>query len=291
MTVNSGGEKIFVEEASSAPSRCHPAVADVVVAGRPSERWGQEVVAVVQLADGGTWADTTAQSIVDHASGFIARFKLPKAVAFVPQVQRSLLREGRLPLGSRAGGRRQGRVTTVTLTTDRLLLRPFEARDRTPFAELNVHPLVVESLGSAPSRAESDDMIERYSAELTSEGWGLWAVEVHGGPSFVGMLGLHRVRPDIPCAPAVEVGWRLHPDHWGHGYATDGAEAALRHGFSQGGLDEIRQGFTTTLNVAVTGGRGPAPGMTRTRTATSITPTCPRAAFLRRHVLYRIRPG
>ena len=51
VTVNSGGEKIFVEEVERAIAG-HPAVADVVVTGRPSERWGQEVVAVVQLADG-----------------------------------------------------------------------------------------------------------------------------------------------------------------------------------------------------------------------------------------------
>jgi fatty-acyl-CoA synthase len=88
VTINSGGEKIFVEEVERAIAG-HPAVADVVVAGRPSERWGQEVVAVVQLATGGEWDGTTADSIVDHAAGFIARFKLPKAVAFVPQVQRS----------------------------------------------------------------------------------------------------------------------------------------------------------------------------------------------------------
>jgi fatty-acyl-CoA synthase len=86
VTVNSGGEKIFVEEVERAISG-HPAVADVVVAGRPSERWGQEVAAVVQLSPG--HEDTTARSIVDHASEFIARYKLPKAVAFVPVVQRS----------------------------------------------------------------------------------------------------------------------------------------------------------------------------------------------------------
>ena len=62
------------------------------------------------------------------------------------------------------------------------------------------------------------------------------------------MVGLHRVRPDLPCAPAVEVGWRLHPDHWGHGYATEGAGASLRHGFESGGLDEI-VAFTTALNT------------------------------------------
>jgi 3-oxocholest-4-en-26-oate---CoA ligase len=85
VTVNSGGEKIFVEEVERAISG-HPAVADVVVTGRPSERWGQEVVAVVQLAEG---TETTAESIVEHASGTIARYKLPKDVIFVTAIQRS----------------------------------------------------------------------------------------------------------------------------------------------------------------------------------------------------------
>jgi 3-oxocholest-4-en-26-oate---CoA ligase len=85
VTVNSGGEKIFVEEVERAIAG-HPAVADVVVAGRPSERWGQEVVAVVQLAEGRT---TDGASVVEHASAHIARYKLPKEVVFVTHIQRS----------------------------------------------------------------------------------------------------------------------------------------------------------------------------------------------------------
>jgi len=85
VTVNSGGEKIFVEEVERAIAG-HAAVADVVVTGRPSERWGQEVVAVVQLADG---ASTSPESVVEEASAHIARYKLPKAVVFVDQIQRS----------------------------------------------------------------------------------------------------------------------------------------------------------------------------------------------------------
>ena len=86
MTVNSGGEKIFVEEVERAIAG-HPAVADVVVTGRPSERWGSEVVAVVQLAEGAQGDD--GGSIVEHASAHIARYKLPKDVVFVERIQRS----------------------------------------------------------------------------------------------------------------------------------------------------------------------------------------------------------
>ncbi|WP_349269346.1 acyl-CoA synthetase [Mycolicibacterium parafortuitum] len=85
VTINSGGEKIFAEEVESAIAS-HPAVADVVVAGRPSERWGQEVVAVVALASG---AQASADDLIEHASTVIARYKLPKAVVFRPVIERS----------------------------------------------------------------------------------------------------------------------------------------------------------------------------------------------------------
>jgi 3-oxocholest-4-en-26-oate---CoA ligase len=88
VTVNSGGEKIFVEEVERAIAG-HPAVADVVVIGRPSERWGSEVVAVVQLAEGAESDAEQQASIVEEASSHIARYKLPKDVVFVEQIQRS----------------------------------------------------------------------------------------------------------------------------------------------------------------------------------------------------------
>ena len=85
VTINSGGEKIFAEEVEQAIIR-HRAVADVVVAGRPSERWGEEVVAVVQVRDG---LEVTADELVEEAAKHIARYKLPKAVRFEKEIVRS----------------------------------------------------------------------------------------------------------------------------------------------------------------------------------------------------------
>ncbi|OBG76282.1 MULTISPECIES: acyl-CoA synthetase [unclassified Mycobacterium] len=85
VTINSGGEKIFVEEVETAVAS-HPAVADVVVAGRPSERWGQEVVAVVALAPG---ASAEPADLVAHAARTLARYKLPKEIVFRPAIERS----------------------------------------------------------------------------------------------------------------------------------------------------------------------------------------------------------
>lgn len=173
------------------------------------------------------------------------------------------------------------------MRTARLVLRPFREEDHAPFAALNAHPRVAESLGSAPTRSESDAMVERFGTEMARQGWGFWAVEVSGGPPFVGMVGLHRVQAALPCAPAVEVGWRLHPDHWGHGYATEAAAAAVRFGFEQAGLEEI-VAFTTTLNT-----RSQAVmeriGMVRDPAADFDHPAMPEGSPLRRHVLYRAR--
>lgn len=83
--INTGGEKVFVEEVEQAV-RLHPDVADVVVCGRPSPRWGEEVVAVVRLRHGRTPGD---DELRDAAAGSIAGYKLPKAFVRVDEVVRS----------------------------------------------------------------------------------------------------------------------------------------------------------------------------------------------------------
>jgi fatty-acyl-CoA synthase len=88
VTINSGGEKIFAEEVEQALAH-HPDVYDVTVAGRPSEKWGAEVVAIVQLREGVAADDVTTKSLLAEAEKHIARYKLPKAFKFVPNVQRS----------------------------------------------------------------------------------------------------------------------------------------------------------------------------------------------------------
>ncbi len=103
VTINSGGEKIFVEEVETAIAS-HPAVADVVVTGRPSERWGQEVVAVVALADD---ASADAAELIAHAGKSLARYKLPKAIVFRARHRAQPVGQGRLPVGARASGDRR----------------------------------------------------------------------------------------------------------------------------------------------------------------------------------------
>jgi fatty-acyl-CoA synthase len=85
ITINSGGEKIFVEEVERAIA-AHPEVYDVVVVGRPSERWGSEVVAIVQMTEGATTPDHELVSVCEER---IARYKVPKVFIRASKVVRS----------------------------------------------------------------------------------------------------------------------------------------------------------------------------------------------------------
>jgi len=85
ITINSGGEKIFAEEVERAIA-AHPKVYDVVVVGRPSKRWGSEVVAIVQLVDGAAIPD---DDLVAVCAERIARYKVPKAFIRTLKVLRS----------------------------------------------------------------------------------------------------------------------------------------------------------------------------------------------------------
>lgn len=84
MVINTGGEKVFVEEVEEA-IKAHPDVLDVLVVGRPSERWGNEIVAVVSS----TGNTPSPKDLLEVASTRLARYKLPKDFVFVDKVLRS----------------------------------------------------------------------------------------------------------------------------------------------------------------------------------------------------------
>ena len=84
LVVNTGGEKVFVEEVEEV-LRAHPAIADALVVGRPSERWGEEIVGLVELRDG---ADIAPDVLDAHCRSQLAPFKAPKEFIFDEHVHR-----------------------------------------------------------------------------------------------------------------------------------------------------------------------------------------------------------
>lgn len=134
------------------------------------------------------------------------------------------------------------------IETDRLLLRPWRAADREPFAALNADPRVMEHFPETLTRQESDTLVERMEAAWRAHGFCFGAIERRSDGVFVGMAGLARVPFHAPFTPAVEIGWRLAQEFWGMGYASEAARAWLAYGFTALACEEIVS-FTTTTNL------------------------------------------
>jgi RimJ/RimL family protein N-acetyltransferase len=172
------------------------------------------------------------------------------------------------------------------IQTARLRLRRWQPADREPFAAMNADPRVMEFFTAVLTREESDAMMERIEARFEQSGYGLWAVEVVGGTPFAGYVGLSMPSFDAKFTPCVEIGWRLAAEHWGMGYATEGARAALAYGFEVIGLSEIVS-FTVPDNVRSRRVMEKL-GMNYDPREDFDHPNVPRGHRLRKHVLYRL---
>lgn len=172
------------------------------------------------------------------------------------------------------------------VTTPRLRLRQWRAEDLEPFAALNADPRVREFFPSVLTYQESADSMEHIRSHFHRHGFGLWAVDVIGGATFIGFIGLSVPSFDAPFMPCVELGYRLAFEHWGHGYATEGARAALAFGFATVGLPEI-------VAMTAVGNRRSRRvmerlGMKRSPADDFDHPLIVSGHPLRRHVLYRL---
>jgi RimJ/RimL family protein N-acetyltransferase len=170
------------------------------------------------------------------------------------------------------------------LRTERLRLRAWRDDDLAPFAALNADPAVMRHFPALLTRAESDAAAGRIRASFAERGLGLWAVEVPGQAAFIGAIGLAVPRFEAHFTPCVEIAWRLARAHHGHGYATEGARAALAFGFTRLGLDEIVS-FTALDNHA---SRRVMEKLGMRHAGDFDHPLLPAGHRLQRHVLYRL---
>ncbi len=178
-------------------------------------------------------------------------------------------------------------VSMDTITTKRLILRPWKEEDLEPFAAMNADPRVMECFPSVKSYEESAEEYYRIIEKFKKDGYCFWAVSVINGADFIGFIGLHKVSFTAHFTPAVEIGWRLCFDQWGKGYATEGAKACLKYGFEKLNLPEIVS-FTVPQNVRSRAVMEKI-GMHRDPKDDFDHPKLPEGHPLRRHVLYRIK--
>lgn len=173
------------------------------------------------------------------------------------------------------------------LRTDRLVLRRWRDSDLEPWAAMNADPEVREHLGDPLTREQSDASVARFQAEFEQRGYGWWAVEVRATGAFIGFAGPDPVEDHMPFT-GVEIGRRLARPAWGHGYATEAAQAVLAYGFDTLRLPEILAVTTATNHRSQAVMR--RIGMTRNPADDFDDPTAPEGP-LRPNVLYRIARG
>jgi ribosomal-protein-alanine N-acetyltransferase len=176
--------------------------------------------------------------------------------------------------------------TPPVITTPRLNLRPWRGSDLEAFVELSADPRVMEFFPKLLDRVECEAVALRVAAHFERHGFGLWAVEVPGVAGFIGFAGLDIPKFQAHFTPCVEVGWRLAFDHWGKGYATEAAQAALDFAFDELRLEQV-------VSMTVEPNRRSwrlmeRLGMTRSPQDDFDHPNLVEGHPLRRHLLYRI---
>ena len=128
-----------------------------------------------------------------------------------------------------------------------LTIRPWAMDDLDDFTDLYTRWEVMRWLGTQPRRVLTEDeartRLERWSQQTMDEPWGIWAVEPTDDPERAGRaVGTVLLVPLDPPAEgqeqSVEVGWHLHPDVQGRGYATQAANAVIPRAWDQG-LTEV----------------------------------------------------
>ena len=182
----------------------------------------------------------------------------------------------------------------IRLTTERLLLRPWEDRDRAPLAAILGDAHVRRFYPSAATPAETNAQIDSAIEKARSNGFHFQAAELRSTGEMIGVIGIGVIPDDtraaIPGHPEVEIGWQLHRAVWGQGIAPEGARAWLDYAWRTLDLPEI-VAFTASLNRPSQRVMEKL-GMTRDRRDDFAHPRLAEGHPLRPHVLYRLaNPG
>jgi RimJ/RimL family protein N-acetyltransferase len=127
------------------------------------------------------------------------------------------------------------RTLIPTLTSERLVLRPFREQDLDAFAQYCADEEVMRYLGGTLTREDAWRQIAMLLGHWQLRGYGMWALEERATGAFVGRCGFHRPEG----WPGLEIGWMLGRASWGRGCAQEAARAALAYGFGTLGLEYV----------------------------------------------------
>lgn len=133
------------------------------------------------------------------------------------------------------------------IETRRLILRSWQEEDIPHLARMNGDDKVMEYFLKKLSYEETIALYNQIQEEFMASGFGTYAVEEKDTGAFIGFVGLRHVTFEVDFAPAIEILWRLLPEFWGKGYATEAARACLNYAKDKLKLKEIVS-FTSLPN-------------------------------------------
>lgn len=178
-------------------------------------------------------------------------------------------------------------MPSFKINTPLLILRQWQNSDTDPFIQMCADDEVMRYFLKKLDASEATAFMHRLKDAIETRGWGLYAAELKATGEFIGFIGfigLHIHPPEFVIADAPEIGWRLLPQYWHQGYATEGAKAVLKHAFRNLRLEKVIS-FTACLNTPSERVMQKM-GMDKVRDFDH--PLVPAAHPLQRHVLYEM---
>lgn len=169
-------------------------------------------------------------------------------------------------------------------TTSRLGFRPWHPADLLPFAAMNQDPEVMRYFPKLVDPEQTRDSVQRQIDQQRDHGFCFWATDLLATAAFIGFIGINQPRFKASFTPCFEIGWRLMPEYWGKGLATEGAKACVSYARHTLEIPELYS-FTPLSNK-------PSERVMQKigmhKLGTFRHPLIPLAHDLSEHVLYRI---
>lgn len=170
--------------------------------------------------------------------------------------------------------------------TKHLILRNWQDSDLEPFAIMVQDPVVMEYFPTLLTKDEASLYIYQTREKIKTIGFGFYACELKATHEFIGFIGLNIPSFQADFTPCVEIGWRLAKEHWGKGYASEGALKWLDVGFDEFDLERIVS-FTPKDNLRSIKVMQKI-GMTKCANGEFLHPNLAKDHKLALHVLYQI---
>jgi len=124
--------------------------------------------------------------------------------------------------------------------SERLGFRNWAATDIAPMADINADRKVMEFFPSTRDLEQTKQFIERMQRQYEKRGYCYFAVDKLEDSEFIGFIGLSSQIFEARFTPCIDIGWRLKPEVWGNGYATEGATRCLDFAFRELNLESVK---------------------------------------------------